>query len=512
MFCPNCGAQIAEDSKFCGECGTVVSGDDLNVGKKPVFKEQAQVHQFAQENNKKVKKVKIKKEKRKVSKVKIVLILLLVIILGTIGGAGYWYFTSSVLDITKSLKSEDYEEVVDIYNDECVENVLEKLVADYMLNECVSECVSAFNSGEMEYETAYEILSVFSEIENDELASQAKESLEIIVENYENSLLVAEAEDELELGDYLSAIETYEQISTDAEGYEDIETKILEAKEAYKISILEQTKLAEAEADYVAYISLVTTALSMMPEDEELLARKSELESSYTELVKEDTLERVGEMVKNLEYESALKLLNEKLSSLGEDTDLVNLLTSTKEMYIEYIVSEVDELIEEKKFDEAISLLEESLDVVPDETSFAELQAEITDMKPIKLSTLTITEQSGISIIESGSTLTDTIGNVYYGPNLYKISDNGHFTLYLGGAYDTLTFDIAVRDSSSSNTVDFSIVDEDGTLLYNKDTMGLTTIVDSVEVDISGAEWLTVQVSSCSYTTDIIFADPLLYK
>ncbi|MDE5679463.1 MAG: zinc ribbon domain-containing protein, partial [Lachnospiraceae bacterium] len=36
MFCPNCGKQISDNSKFCGYCGAVITPPAMPVAEQPV--------------------------------------------------------------------------------------------------------------------------------------------------------------------------------------------------------------------------------------------------------------------------------------------------------------------------------------------------------------------------------------------------------------------------------------------------------------------------------------------
>ncbi len=531
MFCPNCGEKISDDSKFCGECGAIIESVSSQASQQEIIHKQEDVQtnkNFSKKSEcnvsgeKGIKPSKAK-NKKKLSKVKLILLLIFIIILAILAGSGFWYFNSSAFELTKELRKGEYENVVDIYNDECVENAVEKAIVDQLLERDINSGVNSYNESELSYEEIYEILTIYTEIEDAELLELAQNALEQIITNYENAMLELEADEAYETGDYLAAIEKYEQIDTDIEGYDEIASKVVEAKEAYKVTILEQTESATEENDYVNYISLVTTALSVMPEDEELLARKSELESGYTELVKEDTLEQVGEFVKELDYEAALELLENRLASLGEDEDLVNLLVSTQEAYVAYITDEVSVLVDDNKFDEAIALLEKSVDVLPGETSFENLLTEVSDMKPVELSILSVGESDYVEVITDNVVTKDVTGNTYNPGNLFFFEKNSkipvgegwqpsYIKVYLGGGYSELIFTLAVSEDGDEGEATFTIFGTDDEIIFYQSEITRLTIPKEYSVDVTDVEWIYISRDTISGTVQLLMADPLLYK
>ncbi len=208
-------------------------------------------------------------------------------------------------------------------------------------------------------------------------------------------------------------------------------------------------------------------------------------------------------------------MLNETLEILTDDEDLTNLYDSTIKSYKEYVVETVDNYIDSGKYTLAISFLENAVKILPDDSELSELLEDTIESKPIELYSMTITQQAGVSSIESGSSLTDSIGNVYYGTNLYSFDEGAYITIYLGGEYSTLTFVIATDDNSSNDYTNSFNVIGDNEILYNRTNRSKTTIPETVEVDVSGAEWITIQtIDSWIYGATIrtIISNPLFYK
>lgn len=543
MFCPNCGERMDDDSVFCGNCGnslennekqhnryieqsvqykntTVPKNEQQSTGMhhQPVQSEQFVNQKQEQAFNDNLSNQKHGKKKKKG---KMIAIIILIIILGSIGGVAYWFLTSPVFEMKKLLEKEKYQDLVDLYNDDIEGEVIQEDVANILLNKLILEKIDEYylEEDDSSYEEIFDMLTIFIELDNKELSTVASNSLADVIATYESKLIVAEAEKEYESGDYLRAIEKYEQISEESNDYEFVTEKIQEAKDTYKISILEATITATTEEEYTTAISLLTTALSVLTDDVDLLERKSELELGYAELAKSNALQQASELIKNNDYESALDLLNEKCSLLPDDTDLNNLLSSTKDSYITYTTNEVNGLVEESKYDEAITMIENAISIVPND-SLNTLKEDILDMKPVELSSLTIAEQEKVTQVTDMVVTKDTVGNTYAPGNLFLFEGNNpyssyesYFKVYLGKEYSKLVFELAVDEAGYSKAVEFNIFGDETKLIYNKDNITRTYAPEIVEVNVSDVEWLYIsRPKGTSGCITLILSNPVLYK
>lgn len=517
MFCPKCGNVIDDDSKFCGGCGATLSSEQpvKQAYQEPM--QQSYQQPIQQPYTQPVQSKKPPKQKKKIKKAPIILGL---IVIGLIASGIYgfiWYSDSDISEFNEMIEDAEYEEAAELYNDDIADSWLMKMIVDGKISDLIDSTLEDFNLNTVSYDDASKIFAGFSLLDDDDLAAKASTNSDTIEKINTSKELVEDAEAEYESGDYLEAINLYEEVEEDSADYEVAVAKIDEAKAKYKEEILSETASNEILSDYEDNIALINIALGVLTDDADLLARKTELQDAYSALVKSNALEDITDLVSDGEYEDAIDLLNETLEVLSDDVDLINLYDSTIQSYKDYVNETVEDYTDSGKYNLAISFLESAVKVLPDDTELSDLLEETVESKPIELNTMTITQSSAVSSIESGSTLTDTIGSVYYGPNLYKIEDCGYMKLYLGGEYDTLSFDVSICNSSYADyTASLSIVDEDGTLLYDKASISITTLAEYVEVDVSGVEWLTIQLSDNGDTsyrhTYVIFSNPLFYK
>ena len=72
---------------------------------------------------------------------------------------------------------------------------------------------------------------------------------------------------------------------------------------------------------------------------------------------------------------------------------------------------------------------------------------------------------------------------------------------------------IAVADDSEKATGQFTIYGDNGKILYNSGEMSRTTAPIDVDVDISGAQWITVGVTNPDWGYfRLLVSDFVLYK
>ncbi|MDO4170329.1 MAG: zinc-ribbon domain-containing protein [Lachnospiraceae bacterium] len=126
MFCPNCGAKLENDAKFCGECGNRIVDIDVDQDIEIITDEEAsddeEVVEYIEEPVKEKKKRKPKKQYTKAEKTKlgiiaaesIVFVVLLVAFI--LVGSSYANPSKVMKKYGEARKTGDWEKIYDLYD------------------------------------------------------------------------------------------------------------------------------------------------------------------------------------------------------------------------------------------------------------------------------------------------------------------------------------------------------------------------------------------------------------
>ena len=290
-----------------------------------------------------------------------------------------------------------------------------------------------------------------------------------------------------------------------------------ECVDTYKEDILSKT---EAPAEYEEYenaISLVQVALDVLPDDQELKDRESELQKNYAAKLKSDALTNGTQNISDGKYEEIFGLLDNALEANPNDSELTNLYNTAVTSFEEYAATTVDGYIQNEQFDEATAFLSDAEDILPDSQKLTELRSTVQDAVPVNLSDMKISESDNFEKVDELGVKEDVIGNIYSPENLYKMTDDAgresYATYYVNNKYKRIKGRIAVADDSEKATGQFTIYGDNGKILYNSGEMSRTTAPIDVDVDISGAQWITVGVTNPDWGYfRLLVSDFVLYK
>ncbi|MBQ8815950.1 MAG: zinc-ribbon domain-containing protein [Lachnospiraceae bacterium] len=581
MFCRQCGKELPPSAKFCVGCGAPVPAQAVppkapnpapETDSKPPVKEAAETQNpvTASEPEIKEKPTKPKKQKKKISKFKIILLILLVLILAIVGVGIYLYVASPVGSIMTAVREEDFDDAVEIYNDDAEDSAIYSLICSSLLNQEISSVTDDFLADKISYETASAMLLAMSGLDNDELSDAAKEQTAVLTKLHESRETYSQAEELYEDGDSKEALLLYQQIGEDMPEYESAQAKIDTCRSDYKESVLAQTETADTQENYLTAMEMVSVALDVLGEDADLTQRLTALTEDYHALVKSEAMLEANAALENKAYVDALSKLEKALEILPEDTDLTALHSSISDTYrdvrIEEIRGQVEAKIAENDYLQAISILKEGTAEFPESTLLADLYASVcitfeslvTEQvvgllenydydtaltvlesiissypdndainnlydivlanMPVKLNEFTIAdcdnyyEITGIGIVE------DTIGNVYSAGNVYEFDDTwnaGYAKYYLGGEYSTLKLTIAMKNTSQYNKTSrrITIYGDDDKVLYTTGNIGRTTAPFEITADVSDVQWLYIHCSDNGYDmVTPLLINPTLYK
>lgn len=515
MFCKNCGAEITGTNKFCPKCGTLAAVPAPEpVAASDVFSAPA-----AEKAAQAVRQEPPPPKKKKKGKKKWVALLILILVVLLAGGTGAVYWTAPANQVVRALNSGEYASAVEIYNEDVAGNFLWRGLAARMLSGFAEDTLSAYNSGDLTYEETAARLNALSSFNDEELSRLALSSLTELAALENSQMAYEEAEALYAAGEYVDALELYTEVAESSPVYEDAQDKLNLCKTLYIADVLEKTADPESQSDYRQMLQMIDLAVSVFPDDTELLQRQNELTQGYQALVKSEAMTSASDAVADGNYETAFSVLQSALKTLPDDSDLKNLLSSAQSSYEDSIVSQVDALVSSGDYDSALSLLTAAKNVLPSSTVISDLYDTTKTNQPVALSSLKITESGGnYALVTDQVVTTDTIGNIYSPGNLYQFwgGSGGYVKYYLGGEYTTLQFTLAVSDGDEGrlNPTELTVYGNNDEILYTSGELTRTTTPQTVSVNIAGQNWLYIRSSGSSYYHDVslLVADPMLYK
>lgn len=160
-FCGNCGAQLGDDARVCGQCGTPIDG---NQGKIPGLKD-----------------VDPKKKNNMVKKIKTAVILLIVVVVVIAGiriALSFMGTNGLVKKVMVAYKKYDIETLVALSSDVYRSGDYEDYVEDYFEN-AVGRNIDSFESSVgHSYKMTYEVDEIY------ELSQRKKDELMKDIEYY----------------------------------------------------------------------------------------------------------------------------------------------------------------------------------------------------------------------------------------------------------------------------------------------------------------------------------------
>ena len=260
---------------------------------------------------------------------------------------------------------------------------------------------------------------------------------------------------------------------------------------------------------------------SLVIEDDENYDAAVEKITSCSNALRDEVVTAAEKLVKNNDYESALKTLVDALKVLPNDKDITQSITVYTETFVNGIISQADGLIKEKKLDEAESILKDALDVVPNNQAINEKLDEIDNLRPVGLDTVHVIDNVQYKYVSDG--IIDTLGNVHTGVHYFenawtsKSFDREPYAIFnLNKEYKRFKGTIFLPERTQAKEVFYVNIYADNNLLYSENNIKKTDDPVDFNIDVNNCKQLTIKVGVAVYWSnsyeDVCIANAVLEK
>lgn len=446
------------------------------------------------------------KEKKKLSKGKLIAILILVAVIAVAAVAGVLYMK------WYNSPEQQYQRALESGNDDAAEQIISEYeelrdseaIAD-TLNTKLEELDRSFLEGTIEYS------AVIAEL--DRIQSQGitgtQERLNSVRSNIEalNASRVAykTAESFFSTENYAEAIEQYKKVIADDPNYSDAAAKIESCYNNYRNKVLAEAESMVAGGSYSSAISLLESALSVLPNDAKIQENIILYQSKLAALEISDALANAAASAEAGDYAKAIRDIESHYKANPDDYQLSTRYAEYTKAYEDQIIAAVDSLAAARKYDEAIEQIKSAQSLLPDSQVLKDKLAALESSKPTALSNLG-TLNGGWNWNEG--TPEDPFGNNYSGSINFTIQSNhewgsGSKTIYaeyrLDGKYALLTGNLIPYTSINENsTYQVLVYTDDGSsnfqLVYTSPEIGRKTDSTPFEAPIAGAKFVKITI------------------
>lgn len=369
---------------------------------------------------------------------------------------------------------------------------------------------SSSKSSTKEKNTSAVAAASSSAVTNDTSSTEAKE----VNEYFER------AEKYFQASEFEKAIEEYKKVTVDDNEYVTAQQRITEANHKYMESQIKEAEKLSSSNDFSSAIDLLENALIKFENADEVKNALNETKTKYKDYV----VEEANRLFLEDNYEEAIGFISVNNKRALDFEEVKTKLNEITEKYISIVISNADKAVKDKNYDDAIDIIEEAKLVVDSETLENKI-AEINDIKPVPLSSFTISEEQRFyQVLPDSDFVTDVVGNSYSTANLFLLHSNGETPIWYGYAkvcankeYSSLSGILAIdeRTNNKGNYI-FEIYGDDE-LLYYKNFQKASQPIE-IKVDITKVEWVKFQLREqpsndfTSYDCYTLLSDVLFQK
>lgn len=326
----------------------------------------------------------------------------------------------------------------------------------------------------------------------------------------EGDQLLASGISHYESGNYKEAIRCFAQLPLDSKQYKEAQSILLKSSDAYCEEIAETAEKYVQNGEYEIALELLENAQALLPNAAELQELHNTTYAAYRTFISTTAIEGAEEYTANGDYESAINVLRDAISKIGEDVEIETLLSQYEKEYCANIIQKADEALVAEGYETAVAVINGGLSFMKDNASFLSALDRYKAYEPKSLQEFTLI---GKNAVDLGNDLKDVQGNSYN--SAYSIGGNSaepnhnYLEVYIAGDYNTFSGSFAPADAwqhrTSYSTVVVAIYGDDK-LLESFDISYKSSPFE-FEVDVTGVSYLKVQLTKGSIWAKVLLAD-----
>lgn len=332
---------------------------------------------------------------------------------------------------------------------------------------------------------------------------EKKDTYSSALVDQEVAAIVAESDALAAEDNYAEAVGKIESVLTT---YPDNIT-LLEKKAEYSAAYSTQIKaatLTDAQAyadagDHKAAMDLIQSAQSTYGDDPDYQAAYDIYHQAYLSTLRTDAITEADQLAAKGDYLGAIKVIEDALETVGEDSDLSQKLQGYEKSYVENVITETDDLMESAKHSEALVLVKDALKQFPSNDVLLAQQDIIVATTPKNFMDVCLPYQKNNNtyLYTEGNTFSMS-GEAYRDGVTMKVMENGSWFLSnLKGEYSQLQFYLGHVDGTGMTNVTLSVyLDDTFYKAYDVLSSGLPELIT---IPVSGISQLKVMATYEKY-------------
>lgn len=230
---------------------------------------------------------------------------------------------STLSDFKELVEQGKYTEAVELYIEKGSDNYEIKNAMIDVLKDAAEQAIDEYLNDMLDYEEAQKQVDTVKRVSGDRNIIDDE-----TMKDYDNRLSEANAskvaydsgKSLLEDKNYTGAIEQFEKVAKNDNRYNDAQQQIANMLKAYKEDVTEKAKKCADEGKYDEADSMLTEALTLLPEDGDLLTLKGTYSANYIMQVIEQA--NAAFITPKTDYEKALNIIKAAMQKYPEDQQL----------------------------------------------------------------------------------------------------------------------------------------------------------------------------------------------
>ncbi len=303
-------------------------------------------------------------------------------------------------------------------------------------------------------------------------------------------------------GHYEEAIQCFAQLPTDSKQYKKAQSVLTKSAESYRKTILEKVNTYVQNNEYEVALEVLKNAQAILPDDTEIKNAYNTTFNSYKSLIRENTIAEADAYVADGDYVSAIKAVNTALDKIEQDEELSAKLSVYMSSYKESLFANAHSAYLNNGYEEAISILQDGKSLLGQDDDLLQLISDYQDCKPISLKDLNCVYTSTDGFTE-WNIEAKMMGELYTDYNNVLWQKDGYIDYELSGEYKrisgtlvfngNLDFDAFAWDIQPENFTPTIKIYCDNNLIATYSVSNSNRSVD-FECNIEGTKFLRIEV------------------